>query len=87
MLKRLSVLFALSATALLGSFYIGEASAEEAPAEESTFQTARKACRYNDPSQTYVSRDPQECQFLLFACAEGSTPFFNECGCGCQTSP
>lgn len=41
-------------------------------------------CDYNDPTLSYVSRDPNECAAILFVCADGATPFFNECGCGCQ---
>jgi hypothetical protein len=43
-------------------------------------------CDYNDPNMSYVSRDPNECPAILFKCPEGSTAFFNDCGCGCQTT-
>ncbi len=39
----------------------------------------------HDPSLSYVSRDPEECMAILYLCPEGSTQFFNECGCGCRT--
>ncbi|WP_224372830.1 hypothetical protein [Hyalangium versicolor] len=41
-------------------------------------------CDYADPQMSYVSRDPNECAAILFKCPEGSTAFFNDCGCGCQ---
>jgi hypothetical protein len=41
-------------------------------------------CDYKDPTKQYVSRDPAECPAIFFVCPEGSTPFFNDCGCGCQ---
>jgi hypothetical protein len=37
-----------------------------------------------EPGQKYISRDPTECTLINFICVEGYTPFFNECGCGCQ---
>jgi len=43
-------------------------------------------CDDEDPNLSYVSRDPNECPALLFKCPEGSTAFFNDCGCGCQTT-
>jgi hypothetical protein len=42
-------------------------------------------CDKKDPTLSYVSEDPEQCMAITFLCAEGSTPFFNECGCGCQT--
>jgi hypothetical protein len=44
----------------------------------------RPACAGREPGQRYVSRDPNECLLIDFICAEGFTPFFNDCGCGCQ---
>jgi hypothetical protein len=42
-------------------------------------------CSYNDPNKTYVSKDPVQCMAMLFMCAAG-TPFFDDCGCGCETT-
>jgi hypothetical protein len=42
-------------------------------------------CRRNDPTRTYVSRNPDQCAAIRFFCEEGKQPFFNECGCGCET--
>ncbi|WNG34998.1 hypothetical protein F0U61_16085 [Archangium violaceum] len=47
----------------------------------------RKKCDYKDPNLRYVSRDPATCAAILFVCEEGETTFFNECGCGCATTP
>lgn len=41
-------------------------------------------CNYGDPSKSWVSKDANECMLVKFMCAEGQTPFFNECGCGCE---
>jgi hypothetical protein len=40
----------------------------------------------NDSHETrkYVSTDLQECRTILFQCAEGRKPFFDDSGCGCQ---
>ncbi|HLL02082.1 MAG TPA: hypothetical protein VK539_15935 [Myxococcaceae bacterium] len=45
---------------------------------------APKCERKEDPRLSYVSRDPEQCLAILFLCPEGSTQFFNECGCGCR---
>jgi hypothetical protein len=42
-------------------------------------------CDYGDPKQSYVSRDPAQCAAILFKCPGGTTAFFNDCGCGCQS--
>src|SRR5262245_53616785 len=39
----------------------------------------------NDPTKTYISTDPNQCMVMKFYCAEGA-PFFDDCGCGCQTT-
>jgi hypothetical protein len=39
----------------------------------------------NDPTKTYVGNSPTECTYIKFYCAEG-VPFFDDCGCGCQTT-
>ena len=45
---------------------------------------AAKNCSGREPGMNYISKDPAECSTLLFTCTEGYTPFFNDCGCGCQ---
>ncbi len=47
----------------------------------------KKDCNYDDPTRTYVSRDPDQCAAIRFFCEEGMEPFFNECGCGCEPAP
>jgi hypothetical protein len=37
-----------------------------------------------DPRKTYVARDPEACETIRFYCPEGSAPFFDSCGCGCE---
>jgi hypothetical protein len=43
-------------------------------------------CDKKEPLLSYVSRDPAECAAIFFVCPDGAVPFFNECGCGCQTT-
>jgi hypothetical protein len=38
----------------------------------------------NDPAKSYISTDPAQCAALSFLCAQGSVPFFDDCGCGCE---
>lgn len=45
----------------------------------------KSACR--NPDRNYVSTSPDQCAAMLFLCVEGTTPFFDACGCGCETSP
>lgn len=44
-------------------------------------------CGCEEPGRRYVSRDPEECKVVFFLCEEGFTPFFDECGCGCEPAP
>lgn len=39
----------------------------------------------DDPDRRYVARSPEACQTVRFLCEPGSTPFFDDCGCGCET--
>jgi hypothetical protein len=48
------------------------------------YEQRKPKCDYKDPNLSYVSRDPTQCLAILFRCPEGSTQFFNDCGCGCQ---
>ncbi len=32
----------------------------------------------------YVGSSPEKCQLVKFFCQEGTTSFFNDCGCGCE---
>ena len=41
-------------------------------------------CNYNKPGVSWVSHDPDTCAVIKFICAEGTVPFSNECGCGCE---
>jgi hypothetical protein len=44
----------------------------------------KDSCKKKDPIRIYVSRDPKECAYIRFQCLPGFTPFFDECGCGCE---
>lgn len=43
-------------------------------------------CDYSDPNKSYVAQSPEQCQLVKFFCQEGQQPFFDECGCGCETA-
>ena len=36
------------------------------------------------PTKSYILREPAQCAAVMFACKQGSQPFFDACGCGCQ---
>jgi hypothetical protein len=39
-----------------------------------------------EEGRIYTSRDEDECKTLLFTCAPGRVPFFDDDGCGCELS-
>ena len=43
-------------------------------------------CNYQDESINWVNKDPEACKLVKFMCVPGTEPFFNECGCGCETT-
>lgn len=45
----------------------------------------KPVCDYTDPNRKYVAQSPEQCQTVKFFCDSG-TPFFDECGCGCEQS-
>ncbi|HSN99530.1 MAG TPA: hypothetical protein VLS89_14640 [Candidatus Nanopelagicales bacterium] len=46
------------------------------------------ACLRRDPTKDYISQSPEQCAAIRFFCKEEhAVPFFDECGCGCQTAP
>jgi hypothetical protein len=47
-------------------------------------ERSNPSCTGREPGQKYISRDPNQCAAIRFFCAEGFSPFFNDCGCGCQ---
>ena len=40
--------------------------------------------RCDDAHTSYVSHSPATCAALRFICSEGQSPFFDDCGCGCE---
>lgn len=46
---------------------------------------SKKHCNRND--REYVATDAASCAAVRFFCADGMTPFFDECGCGCEVAP
>lgn len=43
----------------------------------------------DDPKVSYTGgseNDPSICERIRFLCAQGTTPFSNECGCGCMST-
>jgi hypothetical protein len=47
---------------------------------------APRDCRHGQ-GVTYVSRSTDQCAAIRFLCAEGTEPFFDDCGCGCAPIP
>ena len=42
-------------------------------------------CDYEENDiRKYVMKDPEECDTVMFLCVPRRTPFFDECGCGCE---
>lgn len=46
----------------------------------------KKGCP-NGPGVSYISRKKSVCATVRYACAEGTVPFNNQCGCGCEPAP
>jgi hypothetical protein len=46
----------------------------------------QSTCDYNNPERTYYGTDADTCAVIRFACADGQVPFFDDCGCGCETA-
>jgi hypothetical protein len=44
---------------------------------------SKNDCNKGDQSYTYVANSPEECAVIKFICAEGSSYFADDCGCGC----
>ena len=42
-------------------------------------------CDYDDPARRYVARSRDACAAVRFACEPDEQPFFDDCGCGCET--
>lgn len=57
----------------------------EAPDYSKGYASAGKCtCDYNDPARSYIVKSAEQCKAVKFACAVGKSPFFDECGCGCE---
>lgn len=50
--------------------------------------TCEKApsCTYDESYLSYVSKDPEKCKVIKYACQSGEG-FSNSCGCGCKVCP
>ncbi len=46
-----------------------------------------RGCDYSRKNRDFISTSPAECAAITFLCADGFTPFFSECGCGCERLP
>jgi hypothetical protein len=42
------------------------------------------ACDDDERGRIYSSRDEEACKTLLFTCAPGRQPFYDDDGCGCE---
>jgi hypothetical protein len=65
----------------------GTGGAGGAPASDAGVVKDGGKCTYDDPTKTYVSRVRAQCFVILYACENGTRPFMDACGCGCQTEP
>ncbi len=61
----------------------GALSEDGEAAEVSQPMSDRAQCDARAPRRTFVSKDREECQVMLFVCARGESAFFDACGCGC----
>lgn len=52
----------------------------------SLFILTLASCGDNERGRIYSSRDAEACKTLLFTCAPGRVPFFDNDGCGCELS-
>lgn len=43
-------------------------------------------CDYNDPRRRYVARSSEQCAAIRFFCRPGFQAFFDDCGCGCEST-
>lgn len=43
-------------------------------------------CDYSNPDKNYLSESAESCMAMKFFCTPPTTPFFDECGCGCETT-
>jgi hypothetical protein len=50
---------------------------------EDVCETITRECVEPNPEVMYVSDDPEECEFIDFACPGNSEYYYDECGCGC----
>ena len=41
-------------------------------------------CDYDQADRHYVAQSPDQCKLVKFACPTGQSPFFDDCGCGCE---
>jgi len=52
---------------------------------ESGSRVCESKCDYQDPARRYVAQSRSQCALVRFACGENEQPFFDDCGCGCET--
>lgn len=45
-------------------------------------KTEPKTCDYS--SKNYIGKSKEECSRMKFLCIQGTSPFEDECGCGCE---
>ncbi len=54
--------------------------------DEGGSRVCESKCDYDDPARRYVAQSREQCALVRFACAESEQPFFDDCGCGCETA-
>ncbi len=43
-----------------------------------------KTCDYDSDDKNYIGKSIEECSRIKFLCVQGTKPFEDECGCGCE---
>ncbi len=64
--------------------YCGGCNAEWS--NEAGSRVCESKCDYDDPARRYVAQSRAQCALVRFACAANEQPFFDDCGCGCETA-
>lgn len=63
--------------------YCGGCNAEWS--DENGARVCENQCDYTDPTRRYVAQSRSQCALVRFACGANEQPFFDDCGCGCES--
>jgi len=48
--------------------------------------TGCNVCDYDNPEKKYTAKSVDECSRIKYKCEINESYFFDDCGCGCQTT-